>query len=221
VVVENPRIAEIGFAELQRHSAGLWFDPRFGDERVPRLAEVYALARDRAAINVEIKAEPGRAVETARAALAVAREAGALGRSLFSCFEPEPLEALRGEGAPIRLALLTGPASLGTLYEFGSAQAARAVMERMERWRHLAPEAACVHRTLVSGRLTDDLHARRWAVLVYTVDEEASAERLEAMGVVGSSPAPAVSGAGRRSLANAFVGTAAHAIMSGIQSTGF
>jgi glycerophosphoryl diester phosphodiesterase len=179
------RVAEVGFAELRKCSAGAWFGPRFRDERVPRLAEVFDLVRDRAEINVEIKAEQGPPEETARAALAVSREAGALGRSLFSCFDPAALQALRREGEDIRLALLTGPSSFSRLYELGSPEAARKVLERMERWRDLALEAACVHRTLASRRLVDDLHPRGWAVHVFTVDEEVAAERLEAMGVDG------------------------------------
>lgn len=191
------RVAEIGFAELRRHSAGAWFDPRFADERIPRLAEVFDLTRNGTAVNVEIKGDAGRsqvpgeeradsgAAETARAALAVVREAGALGRTLFSCFDPGPIEALRMEGVDVRLALLTGPSSLPALYAFGSPAAARAVLERMARWDDLAPEAACVHRTLVSAALVEDLHARGWAAYVYTVDEEAAAERLDAMGVDG------------------------------------
>ena len=179
------RVGELDLAELGRYSAGRWFDPRFGGERIPRLEEVFDLVRDRAVINVEIKANPGRSTQTARAALGVARDAGALGRSLFSCFDPEPLTALRREGGEIRLALLTGPSSLGTRSTSGRPPVGRAVLERMARARDLAAEAACLHVTLVSAPLVEELHERAWAVYVYTIDEESAAERLEAMGVDG------------------------------------
>jgi len=207
-------VGETAFSDLRRLSAGAWFDPRFREERVPRLAEVFDLAGTRAAINVEIKAQPGRPevppevpsearadfdhaaradsekaradsrhVETALAAWRVVREAGATRRALFSSFDPKPLTVLRGEGEDTRLALLTGPSSLPALFKDGGPSAARAVLARMERWRGLRLEAACVHRRLVSAPLVMELHARGWAVNVYTVDEETAAERLDAMGV--------------------------------------
>jgi len=176
-------VGEIAFSDLRRLSAGAWFDPRFREERVPRLAEVFELAGTRAAINVEIKARPARSGETALAAWRVVREAGATRRALFSSFDPKPLTVLRGEGEDTRLALLTGPSSLPALFKDGGPSVARAVLDRMEHWRGLRPEAACVHRRLVSAPLVAELHARGWAVNVYTVDEEAAAERLDAMGV--------------------------------------
>jgi glycerophosphoryl diester phosphodiesterase len=190
-------VGEIAFADQRRLSAGAWFDARFQEERVPRLAEVFDLVGTRAAINVEIKAPPGRPevpsgaradsghVATALTALGVVREAGALRRAVFSSFDPEPLRVLRGEGKDARLALLTGPSSLSALYRYGSPTVGRAVLARMEHWQELGLEAACVHRTLVSAPLVVDLHAHGWDVNVYTVDEEAAAERLDAMGVNG------------------------------------
>lgn len=178
-------VGEIAFADLRRLSAGAWFGARFQEERVPHLAEVFDLAGTGAAINVEIKAQPGRSEETALSALGVVREAGALRRALFSSFDPEPLRVLRGEGKDARLALLTGPSSLPALYGYGSPTAGRAVLERMEHWQELGLETACVHRTLVSAPLVVDLHAHGWGVNVYTVDEEAAVERLDAMGVNG------------------------------------
>ncbi len=179
------RVAQTSFAALRRHSAGAWLDRRFASERVPRLEEVFDLVRGRAEINVEIKAEPDSAEQTARAALDVAREAGAIGRTLFSCFDPGPLGVLRAQGPDIRLALLTGPTSLAAQVAPGSPASAEAVLARMERWRALAPEAACLHRSLVSAPLVATLHSRGLAVYVYTVDDEAEAERLDAMGADG------------------------------------
>jgi len=181
---EGP-VAETAFATLRRHSAGAWFDRRFERERVPRLEEVFELVRDRAGLNVEIKAESRNAEQTARAALGVTREAGAVGRTLFSCFDPGPLGALRAEGPDIRLALLTGPSSLSTALAPGSPEPAAGILERMDRWRALALEAACVHRSLVNASLVAKLHGQGWAVYVYTVDGEAAAERLDSMGVDG------------------------------------
>jgi glycerophosphoryl diester phosphodiesterase len=43
------------FAEIREIDVGSWFDPQFSDERVPTLAEVLELARDKARVVIELK----------------------------------------------------------------------------------------------------------------------------------------------------------------------
>lgn len=88
-------------AALKRLDAGRRFGAGFAGERIPTLAE--ALAECDAlglGVDIEIKAAPGAARETARAALAAA-EAGPprlRERALFSSFDTAALEVLRDEG---------------------------------------------------------------------------------------------------------------------------
>ncbi|MDO8606879.1 MAG: glycerophosphodiester phosphodiesterase [Phaeospirillum sp.] len=57
-------------AELKRLDAGSWFAPQFGGERIATLDEVLLLCRELGlGVNMEIKPDHGREVETARLAL--------------------------------------------------------------------------------------------------------------------------------------------------------
>ncbi|MEC8511705.1 MAG: glycerophosphodiester phosphodiesterase [Planctomycetota bacterium] len=49
------RVHQLTLAELADIDVGTWFDPAFGDERIPTLQQVIDLARDRIALNIELK----------------------------------------------------------------------------------------------------------------------------------------------------------------------
>lgn len=69
---EGP-VAATDWAEIARLDAGSWFSPIFAGERVPSLEQVLHLCLTRnLAINIEIKPDAGRELETANAALALA-----------------------------------------------------------------------------------------------------------------------------------------------------
>lgn len=66
----NGAVALRSLAELKRLDAGSWFAPRFGGERIASLDEVLLLClRLGLGVNMEIKPDSGREVETARLAL--------------------------------------------------------------------------------------------------------------------------------------------------------
>src|SRR4029453_18395946 len=78
-------------AEIAALDAGRWFAPAFAGTRVPTLGDVLATIPIR--INVELKAIGGDGLE--HRALQAVEEAGALGRVVFSSFDPSTLERLR------------------------------------------------------------------------------------------------------------------------------
>lgn len=51
----NKNMWEVTSSELKTKSAGRWFGPKFKNERVPKLDEVIALAKDRIRLNIELK----------------------------------------------------------------------------------------------------------------------------------------------------------------------
>lgn len=53
-------IKDMTAAQLQELDAGSWFDDRFASERIPLLADVLELVRDRCRLNIEIKNLPFR-----------------------------------------------------------------------------------------------------------------------------------------------------------------
>jgi glycerophosphoryl diester phosphodiesterase len=179
------RVAERGLADIRRLSAGAWFDARFREERVPTLEEVYRLVGGRAELNVEIKGTEDGSRETGLAALRVARASGALGRTIFSSFEPKALQACRAEAPDARVALLVGPGALLLSGADPGGALEEAVLARVAPWRELALEAVNLHRSLAFASLVRVLHTRRWEVNVFTVDDPEEAKALEVRGVDG------------------------------------
>jgi glycerophosphoryl diester phosphodiesterase len=104
------RLADWDLADLKRLDAGGWFASRFRGERIPTLEEaVAALAALGLGANVEIKADPGREAETARATTAILERcwpAGLLPAPLLSSFLPAALAAAQVAAPALARALL-------------------------------------------------------------------------------------------------------------------
>ena len=72
-------VADLDWADVAKLDAGSWFDARFAEQRVPRLADLFDLAvRRGVALCIEAKGQTG--AENARAALIAAREIARRGR---------------------------------------------------------------------------------------------------------------------------------------------
>lgn len=97
------------FAELRGLDAGAWFHPRFSGERIPVLAEVLALARDRILVNIELKRGenlPYSMEELADRTLRVVEMAGMADQVLFSSFDPAAVDRIRERNPLLPIALI-------------------------------------------------------------------------------------------------------------------
>ena len=161
----------LNWAVLSRLDAGAWHSPRFAGERLPTLGAVLAFcARHDCALNVELKPAPGDARRTgAVVAAQIAREwAGAL-PPLLTSFETAALKAA-AEAAP--------NLPRGLLLECFVAG-----------WRETAQRLGCVAVVAEQRAWTaDTVAAARSAglrTLAYTVNDDAQAARLLALGLDG------------------------------------
>jgi glycerophosphoryl diester phosphodiesterase len=151
------------FAELRRLDAGAWFAPAFGGERIPSLAE--ALAATTLPYNVELKA--GCSADLEARTLAVVREAGALGRVIFSSFDPACLARMRS---------LTADAELAVLWTRRAVAPAIALAQRVRaRGLHL-------RKTAVSPATLAAAGAAGLPVRVWTVNEQRDFAALARLG---------------------------------------
>ena len=160
------RLARHTLAELRALDAGSWFDRRFAGEGVPTLGEV--LAAVGLPINVELKAGGGSGLEART--LEIVEAAGALGRIIFSSFDPASLKRLRQ---------LTADAQIGVLWARPRFSQALAIAKRV------AARAVHIRKTLASPR---GLAAARDAGLVtrvWTVNEPREFAPLERAGASG------------------------------------
>lgn len=158
-------------AEIAGLDAGSWFGPAFAGESVPTLEEALALCLELGlGANIEIKPCPGRARETARGALAVARACwpGDRAPPLVSSFDRDALDEARtcAPGWPRGLLLEGVPPD----------------------WRDRFQALQCSTLHVADRSLSADRVASLSGtapVLAYTVNDPDRARALIGMGVTG------------------------------------
>jgi len=160
------RVCDRTLAEIARLDAGGWFGPAFRGERVPTLAQV--LAAVAVAVNVELKPHGEEGLE--QRGLDVVEAAGALGRVVFSSFDPTSLVRLRQASAAAEIAVLVGDGPLPEALRLAERVAARALHLRNDR---VTPPALAM--IAPAG-----LPVRAW-----TVNDAAEFHRLAIAGVIG------------------------------------
>ena len=163
-------LCDTTLAELRRLDAGSWFGPAFAGEPVPTLLETFdALARLGLGANIEIKPAPGQAVATARVTVEAVKRAWPAGlpAPLVSSFEVAALEVARDLAPELPRGYL--------------------VDELPPDWQATALGLGCVsvhpwHEPLTQSQARQ-LKAAGYRIVVYTVNEGASARELLDWGV--------------------------------------
>lgn len=159
-------VAARTLAELRRLDAGSWFGAAFRGEPIPTLAEV--LTAVRLPVNVELKAGGGAGLEART--LAEVECAGALGRVIFSSFDPESL---------VRMRALTADAELGVLWIH------RKVSPALDLAKRVAARGLHLRKT---GASPEGLAAARetgLSIRVWTVNEPREFHHLASWGATG------------------------------------
>lgn len=166
------KAADLTWSEMLKLDAGGWHSPLFRGERVPSFEEVAQQLRSKDTLaNVEIKPTPGVDRETGEA---VAREAqrlwsGAAVPPLLSSFSFEALMAAKEVAPQLPRGWLTK--------EF--TEESWAQLESLE-----AVSLHTDHRKFDPARVAE-LHDRGYRVLLYTVNDVPTAEKLLTAGVDG------------------------------------
>ena len=156
------------WAALARLDAGAWHGSRHAGERLPRLAEVLAFCRERGCmLNVEIKPAPGDEIRTGRRVAEVLSAEAFATSPLLSSFASAALAA----AAEVAPAL-----PRGFLLETFRA----AWLDEARALGCVAVIAECAAWTPPTAAQASAAGLRR---LAYTVNDEAEAERLRALGL--------------------------------------
>ena len=186
----GPAIRALDYAELARYDvgrlrAGSDYAKPFPDQqpadgtRVPRLSEVFALARkagnERVRFNIETKLSPQAPDETlapaefARAVVAEIRKAGVAARSTIQSFDWRTLAVVQAEAPEIATVHLTGPKFVGAPAKVKEAGG-----------RIWSP-----HYSVVTGEILKEARSLGLQVVVWTVNEPAHIAAMLDLGVDG------------------------------------
>jgi glycerophosphoryl diester phosphodiesterase len=169
-------VADLNVKDLLELDAGSWFDMRFANERIPRLADLLTWAekkktkaKGKLAYFVELKVDGD---ETRRDALVNAivkelKDRKALDRSVLISFDEPVLMAIKR----LHPTVSTGFLYSDLLYD---------VMERAKRLKvnHVLPR-----KDRVTGDLVNEAHAEGMAVMAWTADRLDEFRKLVVWGV--------------------------------------
>ncbi len=161
-------------AELKQLDAGIWFHPRFVNERIPSLEEVLDLVRGRGLINIEIKVEPdhvfdaNHTIEQKTVELIQRKRAETF--SLVSSFNKKILE---------NISQMDHPPAIGVLTEYDEKQDVVTLCKKLNAlaWH---PQYLAVDKNQVLL-----MHEAGIKILPYTVNSKEEIEQLFEMGVDG------------------------------------
>jgi len=169
------RIADYTLAELKKFDAGNWFNKKFQDEKIPPLASVLAVCKNKIAVNIEIKIEA--VTERVRGGieekcLYIIDQAGMREHVVFSSFDPRAILHLKEIDK-------TAPAAV--LYEkslYGSKLPSQIV-------EFLRADAFNCSKRELTRKWLDDLNAHQIPVNVYILNDDSNMKRMIALGVSG------------------------------------
>jgi glycerophosphoryl diester phosphodiesterase len=92
------KIADHSLAKLKKLDAGSWFDKKFQNTRIPTLAEVLGVCKNKIAVNVEIKTEAVSKMffgGIEEKSLKIVERSGMNGHVVFSSFDPRAIMHLK------------------------------------------------------------------------------------------------------------------------------
>jgi glycerophosphoryl diester phosphodiesterase len=103
------RIADHTLAQLKKLDAGIWYDKKFQNTRIPTLAEALGVCKNKIAVNIEIKTEAVSKMffgGIEEKCLKIVEQSGMNGHVVFSSFDPRAIMHLKQIDNKVTVAVL-------------------------------------------------------------------------------------------------------------------
>jgi glycerophosphoryl diester phosphodiesterase len=167
----NQRVADLTWQEINKVDVGSWFAPRFANETVPSLRELFALFQsNKASLYLEMKCDsPAEYKPLAEACCRLIEEYSFKERVVVECFQLSALEILKEIDPEIKTAALFDRA----FTDQGVITRATEIGAMAVALQHRLARKALVEKSKQAG-----LH-----VAVWTVDDPTWVERARDMGI--------------------------------------
>ena len=165
-------VKKLTFDEVREADAGSWCGTRFKDERVPALDEVLDLARHRALVLIEIKAD-----YLAERVLQTIVEMDAVSQVVIQSFNQQTLKRIKLLEPTIPAALL-----MGNLPTTPSRVRARKMVRDVLA---IGANSVGLWHNVVTPALLEEMRRRALSVWTWTVNEEVAMRDLVQMGIHG------------------------------------
>jgi glycerophosphoryl diester phosphodiesterase len=165
-------VRELTLDQIREADAGGWFGASFRGERVPTLQEVLDLARNRALVLIEVKAD-----FIAERTLQIIADAKAEAQVVLQSFNPETVRRIRRLDPGFPVAQL-----IGKLATRSPRLQARKLVRRILQD---GANALAIWHGALSPAFFDEMRKRAISVWTWTVDEEETMRDLALLGVQG------------------------------------
>jgi glycerophosphoryl diester phosphodiesterase len=169
------RVADFSLAALKKRDAGKWFDADFKNTRVPTLAEVLDVCKNKIAVNIEIKTEAVRKTffgGIEEKCLKIVDQCGMNGHVVYSSFDPRAIIHLKQIDANVTAAVLFEKKLYGSLLPSD-------IMELV------GADAFNCSRTELNKKRLANIKLNNIPVNIYTVNDAKGMKRFVHMGVNG------------------------------------
>lgn len=158
------KIWEMSLEEVQQIDIGSWFDPSFGDQRVPTLAEVLETCRGKIGVLIELKYY-GHDQQLEQRVIDLVEQAGMAEQVMIMSLKPAGVAKVKALRPDWKCGLLLS-ANLGNLQK-------------------LDADFVAVNSRLANRKRINQLHRAGKKVFVWTVDEPSFMSYLMSRGVDG------------------------------------
>ena len=165
-------VRELTLDQIREADAGGWFGAQFRGERVPTLQEVLDLARNRALVLIEVKAD-----FIAERTLQIIAAAKAGEQVVLQSFNPETVRRIRSLEPGLPAAQLIGKLAT-TSPRLQAQKLTRRILQD-------GANALAIWHGALSPALFDEMRKRAISVWTWTVDEEEAMRDLALLGVQG------------------------------------
>ena len=167
----NKRVAELSSEEISKIDVGSWLAPRFANETVPSLRELFTLFQsNNASLYLEMKCDsPAEYRPLAEACCRMIEEHGFKERVVVECFQLAALEVLKEIDSQIKTAAL-----------FDRVFTDQSVITRANE---IGAMAVALHHRLARKALVEKSKQAGLHVAVWTVDDPIWIERAREIGI--------------------------------------
>jgi glycerophosphoryl diester phosphodiesterase len=169
------RIADYTLAQLEKLDAGSWYDKKFKNTRIPTLAEVLDICKNRIAVNIEIKTEAVSKMffgGIEEKCLKIIEQRGMRKHVVFSSFDPRAIMHLKQIDETAKAAVLFEKNKYGSKLPSDIIDSVGA-------------DAFNCSKSELSKKWMLDIKSHGISVNIYTVDDVRNMKRIINMGVNG------------------------------------
>jgi glycerophosphoryl diester phosphodiesterase len=171
------RVADLSLAELKEIDVGSWKHPRFVDEKVPTLSELFELFEGSASVlYLELKSDPAQRDALAQACCEVLAGTSLRDQTIVECFDLAAVEFVKTLDPTIMTAALFEP----TLRNTPLASSSKRMIDKAIS---VGASEIALHHRLANTQAIEMAHSANLNVVVWTVDDPGWISRASSQGI--------------------------------------